>query len=222
MKKLLASLGLFLFLAAILLMFAVARTDAHAATACVKSSSSPSQQFCDFGAYQVATDYWGGTGTETVTAYNYDNWSVQSSQSGSYPYPDVRRTESSLVGLQSSFKITMPSGSYHAEAAYDVWTGPNQTGDEIMVWVDNHGETSWGHPSTATKFNLDGKTWTREEGDSHQYVWLLDGSETSGTVSLGSMIKNSGGSSTVSSVQFGWELHQTSGQVFSVDSFSVS
>src|SRR5262249_24985566 len=118
-----------------------------------------------------------------------------------------------MMGASSSF------GDY--EAAYDVFFGPNND-NEIMVWVDNNGQTPGGgwNPQK-TGVTIGGTTFDVYFSRSTTY-WVAKQTYPSGTVDLLSVFnyttgtlhnfdatKNTG---YLNQIQFGWELCSTNGK----------
>ena len=84
--------------------------------------------------------------------------SVQLNYNGTKGYP-----LSTFTTMTSSYTETMNAVSgTDAEAAYDIWI--NGLNKEVMVWVDNHGQTPAGSKVATTTFS--GATWDLyETGD---------------------------------------------------------
>jgi hypothetical protein len=129
-----------------------------------------------------------------------------------------------MSGVSSSF------GDY--EAAYDVFFGPNND-NEIMVWVDNNGQTPGGgwNPQKSD-VTMGGTTFNVYFSGSTTY-WVAKKNFTSGSVDLLSIFKyttdtlhnfdatkNTG---SLGQIQFGWELCSTNGkqETFYLDEFTV-
>jgi len=75
----------------------------------------------------------GGCGGCAAEVYESAQWNYRNGRYSSIRY------------LYSSFSETMPTGSlrrngFDAEAAYDMFINGTDT-DEVMVWVDNQGQT---------------------------------------------------------------------------------
>jgi hypothetical protein len=162
-------------------------------------------------------------GSEVLTGSSPTDWSVTADDSTAYPYPDVRTTG---IPADSSFKIAMPSGNYGAEAAYDICqNGCSASGDaEMMIWVNNHGETPWKPVKDMTRItSLDDWTLYRDPG-TVLYVWMPKVNETSySNVPVAQMVKDTG-LKDLNTCEFGWEIHDTDGSAkkFTLDAFSVS
>jgi hypothetical protein len=146
---------------------------------------------------------------------------------------------SSFQGITSTFSEQSPHdmtavsstfGDY--EAAYDVFFGPNND-NEIMVWVDNNGQTpGGGWNAQKTGVTIGGTTFDVYFSGSTTY-WVAKQNFTSGSVDLLSIFnyttgtlhnfdatKNTG---ALGQIQFGWELCSTNGkqETFYLDEFSV-
>lgn len=140
-----------------------------------------------------------------------------------------------LNSVTSSYSETMPplADNYTAEAAYDVWL--NNWATEVMVWTDVHyqgvncngawtPECSGGTRLGTWMFGTQQwSLWDNGNGVSGFYMWLPDDgprdsvSEPSGKIDLLGMLRQtavSGGfspSSTLTAIQFGWEIASTNG-----------
>ena len=156
MKKLLASSA---FLAAFGLMFSWAGpSEASNVATCTATNG----QTCSYGQWIVYNNTWGPSpGNYVLHASSQSNWSVTANQNGGggcggcaveafdstqWNYKNV--PYSSIKYLYSSFKEAMPTGSLNtngidAEATYDMFLNGSDT-NEVMVWVDNQGQTPAG------------------------------------------------------------------------------
>ena len=167
----------------------------------------------DIGNYQVYC--YKSNGHETLTGTSATSWHVTAEDTAGYPYPDARVNG---IPASSSFRIGMPTGNYNAEAAYDVCQdGCSSTTDqEMMIWVDNHGEVPW--PGETKVRTYDG--WTLYRHSATHYVWEGP-NETFGTVNLSQMISYTG-MRDLNTAEFGWEIHDTDGvKTFTLDSLSI-
>jgi hypothetical protein len=153
MKKLLAASA---FLAVIgLLSSGASPATASTAGACTATNGN----LCTFGHWIVYNNTWGPTpGRYVIHAHSQGDWSVTADQNGGggcggcaveayesaqWNYRNIRY--SSIKYLYSTFSETMPTGSlrtngFDAEAAYDMFIHGSDT-NEVMVWVDNQGQT---------------------------------------------------------------------------------
>jgi hypothetical protein len=180
-------------------------------------------------------------GIQTLTSYGPADWSVKSVQktgnTGVLAYPDVGQvftlgndTDPPISGfssLTSSFTQTMNANSRtDAEAAYDIWLDNGKATDEIMIWVDNHGQTPAGNDKGHRV--IDG---TRYE------LWSADGTtsfvrsnEQSGTVNILAVLHwlQSNGyvvrTADLGQVDFGWEICSTGGvpETFTVSRYTLN
>jgi Glycosyl hydrolase family 12 len=205
-------------------------------------SSSDNWATWSNGGYTVANDVWGSNpAPETIWANSYSNWGVTTSQTGSgiksYPHCEraVGKTLSSLGSCTSSFNATSPSGGAW-DFAYDIWC--NNSTYEIMLWFKWQGTgpiaasyNSNGGIPTVTNVTVGGYTWDVYKGSngSNAVYSFLDKSQTSsGTVDIKAVlnwIKSEGwfGDVTLTDVQHGWEITNTSGTAdFTMNSYSVS
>jgi hypothetical protein len=207
--------------------------------------------------FGVNQDPWsGGQGAQLLTAHSVQNWSVTATDTDpsnapgevlTYPdasvnYYQAGSTASSkyqlnnISSLTSDFAENMPSNSdLNAEAAYDMWLNNWQT--EVMVWVDtspgkdrnlaDSGDTLVGNYTYGgQQFSL----WRNGSGITGFYIFLLDHSESSGTVDLKSMLETMvslsyiPSTSTLTEIPFGWEISDTGGKpvTFSMSKFDVN
>jgi hypothetical protein len=196
------------------------------------------------GSYTVANDVWGSNpGPETIWANSGSNWGIFSTQSGngikSYPhveFDNINTAVASLGTITSSFNTTTPSGSNY-DQSYDIWLNGN--GYEVMIW------NSWnnnnpiaksynanGTPNaTYSNVSIDGITYnvyTGTGGSGPCMSLLRTGQVSSGTVVISDVLKwiNTTGwynNPTLSGIQCGWEILDTSGQQdFTMNSYSVT
>jgi Glycosyl hydrolase family 12 len=199
---------------------------------------------CNFGHWIIYNNSWGPSpGTYLVRAHSPGDWSVTASQnrgggcagcaveayeSAQWDYSDV--PYSSIKYLYSSFSETMPTGSLQtngidAEATYDMFIKGSDT-NEVMVWVDNQGQTPEGSRYGVAvihgqKFDVYVAAGTKS--------FVLEKNETSGTIHyravLGwlhahGMLKSS---DTLTQFNFGFEIASTGGkaQTFIVRSLTL-
>lgn len=239
MRKLLAA-SAFLTTAIMLCSGAIPAAAATAAT-CTASNGNA----CTFGNWIVFNNTWGPTpGTYTIHASSQSNWNVVANQNGGggcggcaveayesaqWNYSGV--PYSSIKALSSTFSETMPTGSrttngVDAEATYDMFINGSDT-DEVMVWVDNQGQTPAGSlDATATIGGQQFKVYVA--GGTKSFV--LTKNETSGTVhyfSILSWLHRHGmlaASDTLSQFNFGFEICDTGGKAltFTVHSLTLS
>lgn len=218
-------------------------TAANASADCTTTTTNGSNPdgTCSYSPYVVSNDQWGtanvkANGTETITAQSAGDWNVQASGvSTGFAYPDVRENGDFTDSVTSTFNITMPTGTYDAEAAYDLFSyNPNNGGSDVetMIWVNNHGEQPWGGEKVLkTNVSFGGALWTEESpNDTTDFVWILQsGTLSSGNLPIGSMLHDTlaplelDGYGSNPAIQFGWEIHLTSGtDTFDVNGFSIT
>jgi hypothetical protein len=238
MKRLLAAAA---FLALISLLCSGANPGAaSAASGCTAANGNT----CTFGHWIVYNNTWGPTpGTYVIHATSQSSWYVVADQNGGggcggcaveayesaqWDYSNV--PYSSIKSLSSSFSQTMPTGSrasdgVDAEAAYDMFINGSDT-DEVMVWVDNQGQTPAGSFDTVADINGQ-KFKVYVSGGTKSFV--LTNNETSGTVNYYAVLTwlHSHGmlasSDTLSQFNFGWEICDTGGKTrtFTVHSLTL-
>jgi hypothetical protein len=227
MKKLLAAS---VFLALISLLCSGA-TPAAASKASICTAANG--KICGFGRWIVYNNTWGPTpGRYVTSARSQSDWNVVADQKGGggcggcaveayvsaqWNYSGVRY--SSIKYLSSTFSETMPTGSLRkngvdAEAAYDMFINGSDT-DEVMVWVDNQGQTPAGLLQAVADINGQ-KFDVYFSGGTKSFV--LTKNETSGTIDyyavLGWLHKHGmlASSDTLSQFNFGWEICDTGGK----------
>jgi hypothetical protein len=116
--------------------------------------------------------------------------------------------------IRNGFVDSMPHGAgLDAEAADDVWL--NNYKIEVMIWVDNHGQTPSG--SVIGHVKMFGQNFAVWHGGS-DFTFALDHNETTGVThilaAIGWLIKNNyvPSNATLTQVNFGWEIASTNGQ----------
>lgn len=179
-------------------------------------------------------------GPQTVTASGMGNWSVTSDQAAgngavlTYPddqvvYTSTDATDPPLSGftsITSSFAEDMGANSgTDAEAAYDMWLGSL----EVMVWVDNHGQTPAG--SQVGTVTLSGRSWqVYSAGPGGSLSFVAAQNFTSGQADLLAFLDwavSHGYASmtdTLGQIDFGWEICSTGGvpETFTVSSYTLA
>lgn len=177
---------------------------------------------------------------QTVTSYGPGDWSVTSDQAAGntavLTYPDVQQvftltndTDPPISGfssITSSFTEAMnATAKTDGEAAYDIWLEDGNGPNEIMIWVDNHGQRPSGDDKGSVV--IGGTTYELWIG-SHTISFVMSG-EQSGTVDILAVLHwlQSGGyvSSTadMSQIDFGWEICSTGGvsETFTISSYTL-
>lgn len=228
-------------------------------TACVTSSDNgscgpytyPGISGSGGGQTHVIQDIWDpiSGASQTLTAYSPGNWSVTAKMPASntavVSYPDTQQIYtttrnapnplSHFSSITSSYTESGPAshvGDY--EAAYDIWagTGSQDYAQEIMIWVDNHGQTPAG--SVVASATVDGvgyRIWSSRKagavGDPVSMV--MDSNQASGSVNIlddlkwllsnGYMPAGSG----VNQIDFGWEICSTGGaaETFTLSQYGI-
>jgi hypothetical protein len=151
---------------------------------------------------------------------------VEAYASAQYRYDNRpgEETIASITEMTSTFAQSMPSGSlgsngFDAEAAYDIWL--NNYALEVMIWVDNQGQTpAGGRIGTAT---LAGAAFTVYRSG-HTYSFVSGRNEASGSVNILDALDwlvsehDASSSSYLTQFNFGWEICSTGGHT---DTFSV-
>lgn len=199
---------------------------------------------CNYGHWIIYNNTWGPSpGTYLIGAHGPGDWSVTASQNGGggcagcaveayesaqWDYSDV--PYSSVRYLYSSFSETMPTGSLQtngidAEATFDMFIKGSDT-DEVMVWVDNQGQTPSGSRyGVAVIYGQKFDVYVAADTKS----FVLEKNETSGTIHyralLGwlhahGMLKSS---DTLTQFNFGFEIANTGGkaQTFTVHNLTL-
>jgi hypothetical protein len=237
-KKLLA---MPVFLAVIgLLCSGAGPAAASTAAACTATNG----RLCTFGHWDVYNNAWGPTpGRYVIHAHSPGHWSVTANQNGGggcggcaveayesaqWNYHNER--VSSIKHLVSTFSETMPTGSLRsngvdAEATYDMFLqGPDT--DEVMVWVDNQGQTPAGSlykvaTISGHKFGVyvsgGTKSFVIRKNETHgtiNYLAILHWLHSHGMLAL---------SDRLSQFNFGWEICDTGGvaRTFTVHSLTL-
>jgi hypothetical protein len=188
---------------------------------------------------QQRVEHLGQPGPQTICGNSESNWEVTSNQRAGntavLTYPSVQVNYNSQDGyalsrfssMTSSGAEQMPSVSgLDAEAAYDIWL--NDLNKEVMVWVDNHGQTPAG--SKVAAYSVSGATWDLYvTGDNSYLAFVRQGNANSGSVDLLALLKYLerrgllSSSDTLWQVNFGFEISSTGGRPasFSVTHYSL-
>ncbi len=189
--------------------------------------------------FDVYNNEWNksAAGPQTIWAYSYQHWGVRSEQPSSASvktYPCVQQnfrnpTLSSITRLVSTFTQAMPpvAARYDAEAAYDLWLNGYQV--EVMVWVDNHGQTPEG--GVIDQAVISGRPYDVYQGGARMFSFVISGRpEPAGQVDLLTplhwLIRHHyvRGSDVLTQVNFGWEIASTGGgpMDFSLTRYTLS
>jgi hypothetical protein len=177
------------------------------------------------GGFILYNNEWNpSAGPQTIWADSYSHWGVQSNQAAGNvaveTYPCVQKDFSdvpisSFRLIRNGFTESMPVGDVglDAEAADDVWLNNNNI--EVMIWVDNHGQTPAGHViGNVTIFGQRFALWY----GGITYTFVLNHNETSGVTHILASIQwliDHGyvpASATLAQVNFGWEIASTNGK----------
>jgi hypothetical protein len=213
---------------------------ASAAAACTAANGG----ICTFGHWDVYNNTWGPTpGKYVIHADSQRHWSVTANQNGGggcggcavEAYESAQwnyRNEpvSSIKYLNSTFSETMPKGSLtsngvDAEAAYDMFLKGSDT-DEVMVWVDNQGQTPAGSLDKVATIGGQ-KFGVYVSGGTKSFV--LAKNETHGTINYFAILQwlhrhgMLASSDRLSQFNFGWEICDTGGvsRTFTVRSLTL-
>jgi hypothetical protein len=211
------------FLAATALAL-MAGTAAAAIPAHPKWESSAAFGAWNNGGFIVYNNEWNQpTGPQTIWADSYHDWGVQSKQAAgntavkTYPCVQKDYNNPSVLSfhiIRNGFVESMPNASgVDAEAADDVWL--NDYKIEVMIWVDNHGQTPSG--SVIGHAKLSGQQFA-VWGNGTYFAFVLNHNETVGVThilaAIGWLIKHGQvpSNATLTQVNFGWEIASTDGK----------
>lgn len=244
MRRRLLAPAVLLALAGLVLPAASVMPANAASTAAAGKCTATNNGTCTFGPWDVFNNTWGpNPGTYVVHAWSARHWNVIADQNGGggcggcavetyesaqWNYNNV--AYSNIKKIVSTFSETMPTGSltkngFDAEAAYDVFLHGSDT-DEVMVWVDNQGQTPAGSfDKTATIGRHRWRVYVSGETKS----FVLTHNETSGTVNYGAILTwlhkqgMLSSSDQIWQLNFGWEICDTDGkaQVFTVHNLTL-
>jgi hypothetical protein len=204
--------------------FAVPASAAHASVPPnpVFKSSAPFGAWKNAG-YNVYNNEWNTkeAGPQTIWANSYHDWGVSSKQANTTSvktYPSVQtqynnRPYSSFGKIRSTFTESMPSAAtkYDGEAAYDIWL--NNYKIELMMWVDNHGQTPAGN--VIAHVTIYGQKFTVWQSGSDMFSFVRSGNETTGMVHILSawrwLVQHGrlSSSTTMTQFNFGFEICST-------------
>jgi hypothetical protein len=187
--------------------------------------------------------------SQTLTASSPGSWSVSANMPAgntavvSYPdtqqiYTTAKNTPNPLSGyasITSSYAGNSPVGAHDDyEAAYDIWagTGSSNYAQEIMIWVDNHGQTPAG--SAVASATIDGvgyKIWSTSKAGAvgNTVSMVLNSNQPSGSVNVLDDLKwlESNGympaGSGLNQIDFGWEICSTGGvpETFALSQYGI-
>jgi Glycosyl hydrolase family 12 len=218
-------------------------TSAGSAT-CADPSFTTSAAFGSetLGAYTVSNNMWnagGGGISQTLSACSSSDWNVDANiaadDGGVKTYPNsaynfaVPPAISSLAAVTSTFGSTLPaSGDF--EDAYDIWLNgtAGTSGDEVMIWTDNHGQTPAGSQVATATF--DGQSYTVWQAAGGTITFVSDTNVTGGDLNLLQFFQwliSQGyepASSTLNQVAYGAEIVSTNAtaETFGFSNFGVS
>jgi hypothetical protein len=206
------------------------------------------------GGYFIRNDAWNSdAGPQTLYACSYHDWSVvakEASTTDVKTYPDVQMDFqetgaatgsgvpiSSFSSITSAFAETSPHVGIY-EDAYDIFVngaslvGPGTT--EIMVWVDNYGQTPAGS-KVSTAVSVGGRDYDvyyeADNGNGGHYIaFVADTNFSSGTVDLLAFFQYVIGQSWIpktaplNQICFGVEICETNDAeaTFAFTDFSIS
>jgi hypothetical protein len=232
--------------------------NAPAGAACVTSSNRGVCGFFSYAGIttsngrntRVISDMWRpiSGASQTLTVHNPGDWSVSADMPAGntavVSYPDTQQIYtttsdtpdplSNFGSITSSFAENGPGsgGGDDYEAAYDIWTGTGSDdyAQEIMIWVDNHGQRPAGHQvATASIDGVAYSVWSKDNRK-HTVSLVLGSNETSGTVNIlaalqwlmsnGYIASGSG----LNQIDFGWEICSTGSvaKTFSLTGYSIT
>lgn len=200
-------------------------------------SSGGFHQYTGFDLYNNEWNTDGNPAPDKICGNSQSDWEVISNQRADntavLTYPSVQQNYSPNVTISSMSKLTSTyaenmhaTSGTDAEAAYDLWTTNNA--NEIMFWVDNHGQTPAGSQVATVSFG--GLTWHLYVGASTD-SFVLDHNAESGTVDLLAglqYLENHGGylpkSAQLQQASFGWEICSTGGlpEAFKIDAYTLA
>jgi hypothetical protein len=219
----------FALLAAAAALIMVSATAASAsAPAHPKWQSSAYDGTWNHDSFAFDNDMWNcpqaACGKQTIWANTVNSWGATSRMAAGntavLTYPDIGMTFSgkrvtSYHLIRNGFSESMPNvAGLKAEAADDVWL--NNYKIEIMIWVDNIGQSFSGDTRIGAA-SIFGQTFNVWKNGS-EYIFDLNHNETSGETHILSSIYwlirhgHVSSSVTLTRVDFGWEISSTSGQ----------
>lgn len=199
----------------------------------------------------VIQDVWNpiNGASQTLAAYNPGSWSVSANMPASntavVSYPDTQQiytTTSNTPSPLSDFSSITSSYAENGpanhgddyEAAYDIWagTGNNDYAQEIMIWVDNHGQTPAG--SDVASATIDGvgyRIWSTSRAGAvgATMAMVMNSDQSSGSVNVLAdlnWLESSGylpAGSGLNQIDFGFEICSTGGvpETFSLTQYGI-
>jgi hypothetical protein len=148
---------------------------------------------------------------------------------------DTPNPLSSFSSITGSFTENGPANTGDDyEAAYDIWagTGNSNGAQEIMIWVDNHGQTPAG--SDVASATIDGvgyKIWSTAKAGTvgHTVSMVLNSNQSSGSVNIRddlNWLESNGympAGSGLNQIDFGWEICSTAGvpETFTLSQYGI-
>jgi hypothetical protein len=216
-----------------------------ATAAAARTCTAGNGGMCTFGHWIVYNNAWGPTpGSYVIRARSQRDWNVTADQNGGggcggcaveayesaqWNYPNLPRY-SSIRYLYSTFSETMPTGSLKrngvdAEAAFDMFIHGSDT-DEVMVWVDNQGQSPSGFRYGSAEIHGQ-RFGVYVAGGTKSFV--LRKNETRGTIDYLAILRwlhrhgMLAPSDTLWQFNFGWEICDTGGvsRTFTVHSLTL-
>lgn len=226
----------------------LAATGAHASTTTQTwACTAAAYQACSFSSDPGWDEYnnpWNDPAmppnSYTLYANSHSDWemvanqaacptrdcAVEAYESAQFNYDNTPGSEeiSGIRYMTSYFNQTMPTGNlatngFDAEAAYDIWL--DNYGIEVMIWVDNQGQTPAGQVIGTASLN--GQRYL-VYNSGNTYSFVISRNETSGTVNILAAFDwlTAGGyvpaNSYLTQFNFGWEVASTAGKT---DTFQV-
>lgn len=219
----------FVLFAAMAALMMVSATAAFASVpAHPKWKSSAYEGTWNHAGFVFENDMWNcpqaSCGGQTIWVNSVNDWGATSRMAARntavLTYPDIGKTfgnrkVSAFRLIRNGFTQSMPHvAGLKSEAADDVWL--NNYNIEIMIWVDNIGQSFSGDTriGEASIFGQDFTVWK----NGSEYIFDLNHNETSGETHVLSSIEwlishgHIPASSTLTRVDFGWEISSTSGR----------
>jgi hypothetical protein len=207
------------------------------------SSASLGQSPALDGRFDLYNNEWNTSaspGPQTICGNSPSDWQVTSTQRAGntevLTYPSVQVNYNGTNGYPLS-RFTSMTSSYaeamnavsgtDAEAAYDIWL--NGLRKEVMVWVDDHGQSPAGSKVATTTFS--GATWDLYETSNRSYMaFVRQGSASSGAVDLLAALTylehrgDLSASDVLWQVNFGWEICSTAGapETFTLSNYTLA